>query len=169
MTVTSPGWAPVDQIEIFANSTFEIPVPKGKDPEPLLPALCFTARPKPSMRCAMAAGGPRPLVVKSVETVRGVAESRRLEILVEANDVTPDMLLARQRAGATGKDLWLVARATGSGGLFPVIPAKVAPSVKPADLVEKMNLADVGVPALAFTHAVFVDVDGGGWRGPFQP
>jgi len=26
-----------------------------------------------------------------------------------------------------------------------------------------------GIPALAFTNAIFVDVDGGGWRGPFQP
>ena len=169
VAVQSPAWAPVDTVEIFANNTFDVPAPKGMGLAPLVPALCWSARAKPSARCALGIGGVRPLTVKQVEVVPGNPATRRLEIVLDVNDLDPAMLLARQRAGAQGKDLWLVARATGDVGLFPVIPAQVGASTPVADLVEKMDLAGRGVPSLAFTNAIFVDVDGGGWRGPFQP
>jgi hypothetical protein len=155
VSVQAPAWMPVDTIEVFANNTFEVPAPKGMDAAPLVPALCFTSKATPSMRCQMAIGGARPLTSMSVDV----------------NDVTPDMLLARQRAGAQGSDLWLVARATGETALFPVIPIGVADGIAANDLVDQGlgALAGTGVPALAFTNPIFVDVDGGGWRGPFQP
>jgi hypothetical protein len=169
VAVTTPLWAPVDTVEIFANNTFDIPVPSGEQPGVLVPAICYTTRATPSARCAMGIGGARPLTVTSVETVPGVAASARLDITLDITDVDADMLLARQRAGAQGRDLWLVARATGETGLFPVIPTLVDPTVPLADLVDTVNLAGRGVPSLAFTNAILVDVDGNGWKGPFQP
>jgi hypothetical protein len=166
LAVQTPPWAPVDTVEVFANTTYDVPAgPDG--PAAMVPSLCFTSRATPSMRCAMALGGPRPLTVTRVETVPGQPSSARLEIVIDANDVTPDALAARQRAGAHGPDLWLVARASGDVGLFPVIPLRVDPSVSIADLVDRGDLAGRGVPALAFTNPIFVDVDGGGWRAPF--
>ncbi len=169
LTVVTSTWAPVDTVEIFANNTFDIPTPKGMDPAALVPAVCFTTRAVPTARCAMGLGGARAMTVTSVETVPGVAASARLEIAIDVTDVDADMLLARQRAGAGGRDLWLVARATGDTGLFPIIPNAVDPTVPMTDLVDTLDLAARGIPALAFTNAIFVDVDGNGWKGPFQP
>jgi hypothetical protein len=77
---------------------------------------------------------------------------------------------AHERAGAQGKDFWLMARVTGLTGLWPVIPQAVDPSAVPvATLVAGTPLTNQGVPALAFTNPVFVDADGGGWRAPFAP
>jgi hypothetical protein len=162
VAVTTPAWAPVDLVEVFANNTFDVPVPKGETPAPLVPALCFTSRTTPSARCRMAIGGARPMTVTAV--------GERLEISVDAQ-VDPAALAARQRAGASGSDLWLVARASGDVGLFPVIPVAVDETVPIADLVDQglAALAGTGIPALAFTNPVFVDVDGGGWRAPFAP
>jgi len=54
--------------------------------------------------------------------------------------------------------------------LWPVIPQAVDAAVVPvATLVAGTALVGQGVPALAFTNPVFVDVDGGGWRAPFAP
>jgi hypothetical protein len=168
VSVQTPSWIPVDTVEVFANNTFDIPGEKGSDPAPLVPALCFTSKAAPSMRCQMAIGGARPLAVSTVQVSPGAT---RLEIAVDANDVTPDMLLLRQRAGAQGSDLWMVARATGETALFPVIPIGVADGITVGSLVDQGAgvLAGSGVPALAFTNPVFVDVDGNGWRGAFQP
>lgn len=169
VTVQTPAWAPVDTVEIFANNTFDIPLPKGMEPQPLVPALCYTTKVPASARCAMAIGGARPLdaAVQIVERVSGDPSTRVQEITLEIDDVDPDMLLSRNRSGAVGRDLWLVARVSGDVGMFPVIPHGVAAAA--AALVDNPVLAGDGVPALAFTNAVFVDVDGGGWRGPFQP
>jgi len=160
-------WAPFDTIEIYANAAFTIPPPAGQQPEPLLPLLCFTARATPSMRCAQAVGGARPLTVAR-EAV-GNAGAARLHAVADASLVLSDVT-AHQRAGARGKDFWLLARVTGLTGLWPVIPQAVDAAVVPvATLVAGTPLVGQGVPALAFTNPVFVDVDGGGWRAPFAP
>lgn len=157
--VTTPAWAPVDTVEVFANATFDVPTPKGETPI-MTPALCFSVRPMPSARCAAALGGARPL---AITTAGG-----KLTAVADANDVTPDQLLALERAGGTGKDLWLVARAAGQTGLFPVIPSGIGATVPVAELIDG-KLDGRGVPALAFTNPVYVDVDGNGWRAPFAP
>ena len=160
-------WAPFDTIEIYANAAFTIPPPAGQQPEPLLPLLCFTARATPSLRCTMAAGGARPLTVAR-EPV-GNAGAARLHAIADASLVVSDVA-AHERAGARGKDFWLLARVTGLTGLWPVIPQAVDATVIPvATLVAGTPLVGQGVPALAFTNPVFVDVDGGGWRAPFAP
>ena len=157
--VTTPVWAPVDTVEIFANATFDVPTPKGATAT-MQPALCFSSRLMPSARCAAALGGVRPLVATTA--------GGKISIVIDANDVTPDQLLALERAGGTGKDLWLVARATGQTGLFPVIPQAIDATVPVGELIDG-KLDGRGVPALAFTNPVFVDVDGNGWRAPFAP
>jgi hypothetical protein len=160
-------WAPFDTVELYANAAFTIPPPAGQQPDPLLPVLCFTARATPSMRCAQAVGGARPLTVTRVPV--GGAGAARLRAVVDVSVVVADVT-GRTRAGARGKDFWLLARVTGLTGLWPVIPQAVDATVVPvADLVAGKPLLSQGVPALAFTNPVFVDVDGGGWRAPFAP
>ncbi|MDB4966108.1 MAG: hypothetical protein JWN44_1797 [Myxococcales bacterium] len=165
----SAEWAPIDTIEVYANATFTVPPPSGTQPDPLLPILCFTARAVPSQRCTMAVGGARALVIAK-ELVGPVgAGAFRYKAVADASLVNADVL-ARTRAGGRGKDFWLLARVTGVTGLWPVIPQAVDPTVVPvADLVAGKPLVNQGVPALAFTNPVFVDVDGGGWRAPFAP
>ena len=157
--VVTADWLPVDTVELFANASFDVPVPKGTTPT-MAPALCFTARVPATARCSGAIGGARPLIVTTA--------GGKSTITLDVSDVTADQLLARQRAGATGKDLWLIARTFGDVGMFPVIPAGIDKSVPIADLLAG-NLAGRGVAALAFTNPVYVDVDGNGWRAPFAP
>jgi hypothetical protein len=159
-------WAPFDTIELYANASFTIPAPAGEQPEPLLPILCFTARAAPSQRCTLAVGGARPLTVKR-EPVGG-AGAARLHAVVDTFVAVADVA-AHTRAGARGQDFWLLARVTGLTGLWPMIPQAVDSSVPLASLVSGAPLVGEGVPALAFTNPVFVDVDGGGWRAPFAP
>ena len=174
-TVTSPGplaihveshspvWAPVDTVEVFANTSFDIP---GND-DPLVPALCFTTKATPSARCAAAVGGARPLTEVLVQTVTGVPSSTRRDIVVDVS-VSPDDLLAQARPGGTGKDLWLVARVSGTRAMYPSVPNAVGKATI-ASIIAGTPILDEGVPPLAFTNAIFVDVDGGGWRAPFAP
>ncbi|MDB4970774.1 MAG: hypothetical protein JWN44_6463 [Myxococcales bacterium] len=157
--VTTASWVPVDTVEIFANNTFDVPVPKGTTPT-MSPVLCFTVRSPATARCAGALGGARAL---TVTTAGG-----KSTISIDITDVTADQILARQRAGAMGKDLWFVARAFGDVGMFPTIPAGIDKTVPVAELIAG-NLAGRGVAALAFTNPIYVDVDGNGWRAPFAP
>jgi hypothetical protein len=169
--VTAATWEPVDTVEVFANNTFDIPLPKGAMAEPLNPVLCFTTRASPSARCAQAVGGAQPLAgaqLKTVQITAGVPYATRQEITIDAT-LDPAAVAQRARAGAQGSDLWLVVRATGETGMFPTIPGLIAPSTPLTQLIDTPDYTGIGVPALAFTNAIFVDVDGGGWRGPFQP
>ncbi|HUS66812.1 MAG TPA: hypothetical protein VMZ28_19880 [Kofleriaceae bacterium] len=163
---SAPDWVPFDSIELYANNAFVIPPPPGQQPEPLIPILCFTARVPASSRCQAAIGGARPLTVSTVDLGGGY---KRLEAQVDTTLAVADVQ-GRVRAGAVGKDFWIVARVAGLVGLYPVIPANVDGKIVPlADLVAGKALRGQGVPALAFTNPVFVDADGGGWRAPFAP
>lgn len=72
--------------------------------------------------------------------------------------------------GLTG-DVWVVAIARGTDGvsqpLFPVLPFDLdsASNTTLLDLLDG-NLGEDGVPALAYSNPLFVDVDGGGWTPP---
>jgi hypothetical protein len=165
--VTAPSWAPVDTVEIFANNTFDVPAPKGMQPQPLVPVLCFTSRMTPSARCQQAVGGARMLMTRLVRVGNGPNAPERFEASV---DVVLDAaeVAARTRMGAQGRDFWLLARAFGNVGLFPVVPV-LDEAVPTSELVENLQLDGRGIPALAFTNAVFVDVDGNGYKAPFAP
>lgn len=159
----SPLWAPVDTLELFANTSFDIP---GND-DPMVPALCFTTKATPSARCASAVGGARPMTEALVQTVAGVASSTRRDLVVDVSVAVED-LLGQARPGAVGKDLWIVARVSGTQALYPSLPNAVENATVDS-IVAGTPIFDEGVPALAFTNAIFVDVDGGGWRAPFAP
>jgi hypothetical protein len=169
LRVQTPTWAPVDTVEVFANETFDIPPPKGQAPAPLVPVLCWTTRGAPSARCMMALNQDKTtgLVWSTVDVPGG---GQRLEAKIDVM-VDAATLLAHQRQGARGQDLWLVARATGDVGLFPTVPLGLTDVADVGPIVDMGTAALAGkcAPALAFTNPVFVDVDGGGWRAPFAP
>ena len=162
-------WAPIDTIEVFANSTFPSPE-TGPAPPEMVPALCFTSRGAPSERCRKAAVFG-VLTVETVDRPRG-GRYLRARILVE---VPVSKLLLSSAPGSRGKDLWLLARAFGDHSLFPVVPGGVRPGPGPgtgtdlASLIDGMPVTTSGAFPLAMTNPLFVDVDGGGWRAPFQP
>jgi hypothetical protein len=159
--VVSAAWMPVDTVEIFANASFDVPLPRGDVAQPLVPVICFSSRDVPSARCQGAIGGARKMTAP-------VAANGKLAFTATAVDVSADDILARARPGARGRDLWLVARATGSEGMFPVIPQGLSPDIPMADIIAG-ELTLRGVTALAFTNPIYVDVDGSGWRAPFGP
>jgi hypothetical protein len=161
----APAWMPLDMVEVFANSTFDVP---SDSPAALVPLLCFTSRPSPSARCMGALGGARPLPSTIVQTVAGVAASSRQDIVIDVSDVTVDQIVARNRAGAVGRDAWLVARVSGTQAMYPSLPNEVQ-KAQVSDLIAGAAVLDEGVPPLAITNAIFVDADGGGWRAPFAP
>lgn len=162
--VFTPEWAPIDTLEVFANSTFTVPLPAHMDLEPLVPALCFSSRPSLSERCraALVSGA---LTVDRVDLGGGRAYLKaRIEVPIEVS-----RLLSKNRAGARGRDLWLVARAFGDRSLYPVLSSAIDPATDVDKLVSGVPITNTGAFPLAFTNPVFLDVDGGGWRGPFQP
>ena len=92
-----------------------------------------------------------------------------MQVTLDAADIV-------NRAGATGKDAWLVFRARGDRGIFPIlvggdtISDATMPALLGGDRTEIDGvLTGHGVPAAAFTSPVFVDFDGGGYRAPFAP
>lgn len=72
--------------------------------------------------------------------------------------------------GLTG-DVWVVAIVRGTDGvsqpLFPILPFDLSSGSNSTllDLLDG-NLGEDGVPALAYSNPLFVDVDGGGWTPP---
>ena len=107
------------------------------------------------------------MTINTVEVVAGQPQTKRLEVTIDVDLEVAD-LLSRQRAGAQGQDLWIVARTIGNVGLFPLVTAGLQPTDLPA-LVSTFDLTGKGEPAMAFTNAIFVDVDGNGWKAPFAP
>lgn len=164
-TALCTEWAPIDTIEVFANSTFPSPE-VGPEPPEMIPAICFTSRPSPAERCRRAAVFGT-LTVTTIDRPRG---GRYLRAAV-AVDVPVATLLAANSPLARGKDLWLLARAFGDRSLFPVVPGglRADSQTELGALLNGTPITSSGTYPLAFTNPVFVDVDGGGWRAPFQP
>jgi hypothetical protein len=169
IAVTAPPWAPIDTVEIFAGTTYD---DGGNVKGPLVPTVCFTARANRTAEdtCDQAAlGGARSLTVAS-EAADGGA---RWVALVDYDLPVADV---PRRDGAHGEDLWIVVRAYGSSGIYPlhygdgVVTADIL-DVLAAGTDEEVRAAVVGHGpfALAYTNPIFVDVDGGGYRAPFQP
>ena len=172
VTITAADWAKFDTLEVFANTTPEPP----RDDTTLTPLKCWTSRTLTSLDakdpCAVASLMPETMNV-SLATVPGGGQYKRYEATVQ---VTLDAADITTRAGATGKDAWLVFRARGDRGIFPILLKSdtVSDATMPAILSGDMTaigaaLDGHGVPATAFTAPVFVDFDGGGYRAPFAP
>lgn len=170
--IYSAEWAKFDTLEVFANATPDVP----RDDTTLAPLKCWTSRALASLSpkdpCAVA-----PLAAESMNvnlvTLPGGGQYKRYEATVQ---VTLDAADINTRAGATGKDAWLVFRARGDRGIFPILlkADTVSDTTMPALLAGDLAtigaaLDGHGVPATAFTAPVFVDFDGGGYRAPFAP
>ncbi|MEM9489166.1 MAG: CehA/McbA family metallohydrolase, partial [Myxococcota bacterium] len=172
ISVVSAGWAEFDTIELFANATPDLDAPSTA----LQPLLCFTSRAPTDIQdndvCATTPAGAQPLVVDRVPVGPGADRYQAaLQVTIASDDIV-------NRAGASGDDAWLVIRARGQRAIFPlstadlvgegddeVIDILVAGEPGPVDAV----LRQAGLPATAFTAAIFIDFDGGGYTAPFSP
>jgi hypothetical protein len=174
VTITAADWAEFDTLEVFANTT---PDAVGKDDVTVLvPLKCYTSRTLSSLDakdpCMQASLAPEAMTVQ-LATLPGGGGFKRYEASVQ---VTLDASDIATRTGATGKDAWLVFRARGDRGIFPILLKSdtVSDTTMPALLSGDMTtiaaaLQGHGVPAEAFTAPVFVDFDGQGYRAPFAP
>lgn len=173
VTVQSPEWAKIDTIEVFANATPDAP----KNDTTLTPLKCWTSRPLASLDpkdpCARAPIEPEAITIPLQSVGGGNSPHKRwqvqLQLTLDADDIPT-------RAGATGKDAWLVFRARGDRGIFPILINGDTVTDDTRALLLGGDLAAIGaaldgrgVPAAAFTAPVFVDFDGGGYRAPFAP
>jgi hypothetical protein len=150
VAVTSPGWAEFDTVELFVNNA---PQPYDHDASPstrdryrVLPDRVLTAG--------------VDFAVTEVPALAGVPGSERWEATV-----------LTALTGLT-VDTWVVAMVRGTDGvsrpLFPIVPGGLSAAQNPTfeSLVDG-NLGDGGDLALAFTNALFVEVDGdGAWTAP---
>jgi hypothetical protein len=170
--VHAADWAPFDTLELFANTT---PEPVGRDGDStLLPLKCWTSRPIATLNdkdpCARAALAAEVMTVALVPVGGGF---QRYEATVT---VTLDAADIVNRAGATGHDAWLVFRARGDRGIFPLLSNgdTITQASLPALLDGSKAMLDValtghGIFAEAISAPVFVDFDGSGYRAPFAP
>nr|HEX4318370.1 CehA/McbA family metallohydrolase [Kofleriaceae bacterium] len=175
VTITSPDWAEFDTLEVFANTTPGAPPATGDTT--LVPLKCFTSRDLGSLDakdpCARAALAPEAMTVTLAQIPgSGSATYQRFEatltITLDASDIA-------NRAGATGKDAWLVFRARGNRAIFPVLVQNVVTDATKAAVLSgdfatlRTAMTGIGPIAEAVTAPVFVDFDGGGYRAPFAP
>jgi len=170
VTITSPEWAEVDTLEVFADATPDSP----GTPTALIPLGCWTTRDTAQLPaespCLQADLAPQPMTVASVDLGGGFSRwEATVTVTLAASDVVT-------RAGATGKDTWLVFRARGDKAIFPILFDNVVDDSTLPVLVDGTDASAVdaalrgrGVPATAVTAPVFVDFDGGGYRAPFAP
>ena len=161
LQVETPDWSPIHTVEVFANNTFPS---TGAAALPLAPIVCFTSRVMPAERCRKAAVFGNLTVSRVTLASGGVVLRAQVQVEVETAK-----LLANNAAGATGKDVWLLARATGDQAMFPSAPTGIRADVSMSQLLDGVPVTDMGGFPLAFTNPLFVDIDGGGWRAPFQP
>ncbi len=165
-------WAAFDTLEVFANTT-----PDGATAHPnteLVPLKCWTSRDLASLNakdpCKAAAIAAEAMTVTLVTLPSG---GKRFEATVHVTLDAEDIVT---RAGATGKDAWLVFRARGDVGIFPIlttddaVSAATMPALLGGDFTAiRAALTGKGVQAQAVTAPVFMDFDGGGYRAPFAP
>ncbi|UCE85978.1 MAG: carboxypeptidase regulatory-like domain-containing protein [Deltaproteobacteria bacterium] len=142
--IQSPSWAEFDAVEYYVNSDTIADV-EGRDGLPPLYRIC----PEFSQTA------DTDFTVSSVPVDGG----ERLEAVT-------DLTLA----GLT-EDTWVVVMVKGTDGvskpLFPVIPNDLdEESNQTLEALKDGNLGQGGVPALAFSNPLFLDVDGNGQYDP---
>ena len=171
ITVQSPRWAEFDTIEIFANAVPDI----RSDVTVLQPVACFTVVPEadlpPDDPCAKAPLGSAPLDVNLVAVAPGF---QRYEASATIT-LSTDQAEALYPEGGTGEDVWVVVRARGDRGVYPLLLSGMVTDENLATLVSgtpaevEAALDGVGVTATAFTAPIYLDLDGGGYRARFAP
>jgi hypothetical protein len=156
--VQSPAWAQWDDLKVYANAGT---VPTGvTDGTPVL----FTAD-TPQVHwvegdCDPATRGDGDFDIDVVPSSTGLPGAERLEAHVDV-------------PFAVAQDTWFVVVVSGSDGvcepMFPVYAADLSPDSN-ATLQDLMdgNRGEGGVMALGFTNALYLDLDGGGFQGPWE-
>jgi hypothetical protein len=145
VTVKSPLWAEFDSIQLYVNNA-----PQAFDDD---------ANPATPNRYRVIPNYTQSPTVTTVNDFPLIPDAKHLEATVTFN-----------LTGLT-QDSWIVAIARGTDGvshpLFPVEPnsLKESTNLNLGDLTDG-NLGEDGMPALAFTNPLYVDVDGGGWTPP---
>jgi hypothetical protein len=174
VTATSPDWAEIDTLEVFANATPGA-VPSG-DVSTLVPLKCWTTRDIAAMDaadpCMQAAIAPENVAMPLV-TVSGAGNAKRYELSLDVTLAASDIV---NRAGATGTDAWLVFRVRGDRSIFPLLTDDAVddttlPTLLGGDMTAIAGaLKGRGIPAAAITAPVFVDFDADGkYVAPFAP
>jgi hypothetical protein len=169
ISVQSPSWAEFDVIEVFVNATPEL----GVNQTALAPVKCYVTVPPAELGkndpCAAAPLEAEQIAVDRVEVAPGFEryEATATLVLAAADPIHPE--------GGSGDDAWVVVRARGNRGIYPVLLNGVLNAENLANLVvEELPqveplLLGSGVPASAFTAPIYLDLDGGGYRAPFAP
>jgi len=150
--IQSPVWAEFDRVELYANAT--------------------TVR---RIEGRQISGGEIP--IKRYRAEHAMVQTAGVDFDVRRVLVDADPSHARLEAVATfelqdlTEDTWLVALVRGSDGisrpLFPVVAGSLRrPGNETLAGLTDGNLGEDGVLAVAFTNALFIDVDGGGWSAP---
>jgi hypothetical protein len=168
VTATAPEWAEFDTIEVFANLTPMSPT----DATALVPLKCWTTRSAvlgPKDPCKLAPLAAESLNVQFLTNAPGARFVASTNLVIDGDTIPV-------RAGASGKDAWLVVRVRGDRGIFPLMANSILGDSTLLDTVLtgtnvqiRAAMAHRGVPAEAFTAPVFADFDGNGYRAPFAP
>jgi hypothetical protein len=145
VSVKSPLWAEFDSVELYVNNA-----PQAYDHD---------GNPSTRMRYRVFPDYTQSPTVTTVNDFPAITDAKHLEATATFN-----------LTGLT-QDVWLVAIARGTDGvshpLFPVEPNSVKESTNlTLGNLTDGNLGEDGMPALAFTNPIYVDVDGGGWTPP---
>nr|MBA3542030.1 PHP domain-containing protein [Deltaproteobacteria bacterium] len=171
VVITSPDWAEIDTLEVFANTTPD-PVDVNESTA-LVPLKCWTNRPlaglDPKDPCTLAAIAPEPMTV-TLANVNGGFQRYQATVTV-----TLDVSDIVTRAGAAGTDAWLVFRTRGDRGVFPLLTDNMVDDQTRAALLGgdfaaiRTALTGKGASASAIAAPLFIDFDGNGYRAPFAP
>jgi hypothetical protein len=169
--IQSPDWAHYDTVEFFANSTPEV---GDVDVSALQPFACFTTRTSldvidPCALAGLVGGGASSLTVDVADLGGGFERFESTKTF----SVTPADITSR--TGASGQDVWIVARVRGDRAIYPLyvgnllVGQEVSTFVNGPSPALELLLEGRGRPAAAFTAPFFVDFDGGGYKAPFAP
>jgi hypothetical protein len=169
INVQAATWSRFDTIEVFTNAVPDV----NDDVTVLQPAACWTPVAEvdldPADPCASAPLGATQLTVGKVEVAPGF---ERYEATVS---ITLDRDQPLYPDGASGKDVWVVVRARGSRAIYPMLLLGAVSSGNLDTLVSGTEaeidtaLEGIGMNANAVTGAIYLDLDGGGYRAPFAP
>lgn len=156
VSVQSPIWAEFDTIEFYVNPVTTRSVEQKNSGDPGVDPVDVTTY---AVTPDFVHTAGTDFVLSTVVVDGAIAGASRLEATTTLN-----------LTGLTG-DVWVVAIARGTDGisqpLFPVIPYDLdtGSNTTLPDLLDG-NLGESGVPAIAYSNPLFVDVDGGGWTPP---
>ncbi len=151
--IQSPTWAPFDRVEFYVNPVTTRSSAQKQSGAGMVTLTSYAVTPT-----AVHNAGSQ-FNVSSVNVDPNVPGASRLE-------ATTTLSLS----GLT-EDVWVVAIVRGTDGisapLFPVLPfdLRTTGNTTLAHLTDG-NLGEQGVPAVAYTNPLFIDVDGGGWTAP---